>query len=242
MINDFIKGMFSYFDAFAFIRKQGLSRYYWYCGIIGLITMSFLASIVTLFSSDISDYFLSLINVDIGWVSKISNFLVHAIITIFFFIIFKYLMLILTSPLMSKLSENVESILEDDYISIPFSVRQILSDFGRAIRLSLRNITRELGYTALLIIIGLFPIFAIASTPFIFLVQAYFAGFGNMDFFLERHLDSNDTIHFVKENKGIAAGNGTMYVLLLAIPIVGVFLAPALGATAAALQVHKKME
>ncbi|MEE9371601.1 MAG: EI24 domain-containing protein, partial [Saprospiraceae bacterium] len=183
-----------------------------------------------------------LIDTDLGWVSSVSSFVVRALLMIFFFIIYKYFVLIATSPLLSKLSEDIESNLDGDYISIPFSFKKAIVDFIRAIRLSLRNVSKELLYTILIFLVGLFPIFTIATTPFIFLVQSYFAGFGNMDFYLERYYNPNETTNFVKSNKAFAAGNGTPYMILMAIPVIGVFFAPVLGATAATLEVHKRMK
>lgn len=241
MIGDYVRGISSYLEAISFIRNHELSRYYWYSGIIGVILLIVLGGLSLIFASDLADLLLSLVNVDWGWLVALSTIIVKAGLVAIFFIVFKYLMLIFTAPMMSMLSEDVESTLDGDYISIPFSTKKALSDLGRALKLSSRNILREVFYTLGLLLLGLFPLFAIASAPLIFLVQAYFAGFGNMDFYLERHYNSKNTIRFVALNKGLAMGNGTCYVLLLAIPILGAFFAPVLGATAAALEVHKKI-
>ena len=69
----------------------------------------------------------------------------------------------------------------------------------------------------------------------IVLIQAYYAGFGNLDYFMDRHYSVKDSIAFVNRNKGVALGNGLGFLALLAIPIIGVFLAPTLGVAAATL-------
>ncbi len=241
MVTSYLRGVFSYLDAFSYIKKNGLTRYYWYCGIIGLFILSGLYLLSSLISPQISSYLLSLIDYDSDWAVRVSSFIVKSAIIIFLFIIYKYFVLIATSPLMSKLSEDIESNLDGDFISLPFSFKKAISDIFRSLRLSLRNVFRELTYTLLIFIVGLFPLFTIATTPFIFLVQAYFAGFGNMDFYLERYFNTGKTIEYVRSNKFFAAGNGTPYMLLLAVPVIGVFFAPVLGATSATLEVHKRL-
>ena len=241
MITDYLRGVFSYFEAFSYISKHNLTRYYWYCGGIGIFILIGIYLLSGLVTPILSSFLMDLIDQDISWLASISTFLIRALVLIFLFIIYKYFVLIATSPLMSKLSEDIESNMDGDFISIPFSTSKAIRDFIRSIRLSLRNVFRELFYTLLIFLVGLFPIFAIATTPFIFLVQAYFAGFGNMDFYLERYFNTTKTIEFVSDRKFFAAGNGTPYMLLLAVPVIGVFFAPVLGTTAATLEVHKRM-
>lgn len=226
----------SYFDAYTFIRERGLRKYYFYSGLIGLAIFIFTGFLIITFSDDLSALLLSWLNIQVEWLQSASSFIVGILVAVLFFILFKYLILIITAPLMSKLSEEVESILDGDFIQVPFTLKQVLYDFSRALRLSIRNVIKEIGYTLLLLLIGLFPVFSVATTPFVFVVQAYYAGFGNIDFYAERHFDVKETIAFVSRHRGMAVGNGTLYVLLLAIPILGVFLAPTLGTVAATLE------
>ena len=103
----------------------------------------------------------------------------------------------------------------------------------RGIRISIRNLFRELILTIPILLLGLIPIIGLFSTVLLFLMQAYFAGFGNMDYTLERHFNYKNSVAFVKKNRGLATGNGIVFMLFLLFPILGVILVLPLSVTAA---------
>ncbi len=155
--------------------------------------------------------------------------------------VFRYLVMIVSSPFMSSLSERVEAKLTGQPIP-DTSLAQMISDLGRGVRIALRNIFREIILTLLLAVLGLLipGIGSIISTGLTLIVQAYYAGFGNMDYLLERRRFAvQDTVQFVNRHRGLAIGNGAGWLALMLIPIVGWFLAPALGTTAATLSMLK---
>jgi CysZ protein len=80
----------------------------------------------------------------------------------------------------------------------------------------------------------------------LFAVQSYYAGFGNMDYTLERHLDYKKSVEFVGNHKGFAIGNGVVFMLCLLIPVVGIILVLPLSVTAASTKtlalLHNKHE
>lgn len=67
------------------------------------------------------------------------------------------------------------------------------------------------------------------------MVQAYYAGFGNMDYTLERHFKYRESVQFIRRHRGIAIGNGLVFILFLIIPIVGVILVLPMSVTAASI-------
>ena len=75
----------------------------------------------------------------------------------------------------------------------------------------------------------------IFSAVLLFLLQAYYAGFGNMDYTLERYYMFNDSVRFVQKNRGVAIGNGIGFLLLLLIPVIGVILVLPLSVTASTI-------
>ena len=60
-----------------------------------------------------------------------------------------------------------------------------------------------------------------------------------MDYTLERHFAYKDSVHFVRKYRGIAMGNGIVFMLFLLIPIVGVVLVLPLSVTAASTETVK---
>jgi len=96
-----------------------------------------------------------------------------------------------------------------------------------------RNLGKELLLTIPILLLKIIPIVNIFSTVLLFLVQAYYAGFGNMDYTLERHFKYRESINFVGRHRGIAIGNGIVFMLCLLIPIVGIIIVLPLSVTAA---------
>ena len=117
----------------------------------------------------------------------------------------------------------------------------MLKDLFRGLRIAFHNIIRELFYMILILIVGLIPFFSPIAPFLIIGVQAYYAGFGNMDYTLERHASVKNSIRFVRANKGLALGNGLVFLGLLAIGI-GFLIAPPLAAVAATVETTKRLD
>ena len=112
----------------------------------------------------------------------------------------------------------------------------------RGVRIATRNLFRELILTIPILLLGLIPAIGIFSTVLLFLMQAYFAGFGNMDYTLERHFNYKDSLKFVRKNRGMATGNGIVFMLFLFIPVVGAILVLPFSVTAATIETIKKIQ
>lgn len=131
-------------------------------------------------------------------------------------LLFKHLVLALSAPFMSFLSEKVENRLTGQQIQVPFSAQRAFRDLIRGLTLALRNVVREFFFTFLLFLLGvLLPLLSPVIAVTILGVQAYYAGAGNLDFTLERHRDIRGSITFARANRGLCIGNGTAFLLLL---------------------------
>ena len=89
-----------------------------------------------------------------------------------------------------------------------------------------------------LIIGGIFHVKILA----LFIVQAFYAGAGNLDYTLERHLSVEESNEFVKRHRGLALGNGMVYIILLFIPGLGLIFAPSLSAVAATVESLERVD
>ena len=93
-----------------------------------------------------------------SWLSFLLIFtqiIVYLIFLLFYFSLFKYLFLIIGSPLFAYLSEKTESIIEGK--KFPFSFKQLLRDIVRGIKLALRNMLWQTVYTVSILILSFIP-------------------------------------------------------------------------------------
>src|SRR4030095_6736464 len=82
--------------------------------------------------------------------------MVRLIIILFYFSLFKYLFLIIGSPVFAYLSEKTESILEGrDY---PFSLKQLLQDAWRGRQMAVRNTLWQTAYIVALLALSFVPV------------------------------------------------------------------------------------
>tara|TARA_B100000780_G_C21031727_1_gene413696 strand:- start:24 stop:758 length:735 start_codon:yes stop_codon:yes gene_type:complete len=239
MIRGVTKGFTAYFEAYEIISRLKLWKFF---AIPMLISFGFFLIIALLsytFYDSIGSYITSLWVWDFGKeiVSTISNLFGGFIILIFGFIIFKYTVIALSAPFMGPISKKIE----DDFTG-SFSQTKVSSSFDlllRGVRVSSRNLLRELLLTIPIIAVGLIPVIGLFSAVLLFLMQAYFVGFGNMDYTLERYFSYQKSILFVKKHKGVAIGNGIVFMVFLLIPFIGVILVVPFSVTAATIATVK---
>ena len=171
---------------------------------------------------------------------SISNFIGGLIVLIIGLILYKHIIMALSAPFMSPVSEKIE---KHFYGNVSHLHRNTTNteQLIRGIRINIRNLLKELIITIPILLLKFIPIVNIFSTILLFLVQAYYAGFGNMDYTLERHLTYKESVQFVSRNKGYAIGNGIVFMLFLLIPIVGIIIVLPLSVTAASKKMVQLM-
>lgn len=247
MIKSIIEGVKAYFISFGLIRKLKLWRYFLIPILISLVVGLLITSVAYTLSDNIGELLSKL------WVwnwgkdtfASIGSFLGGLIILVMGLILYKHIVMALVSPFMSPVSERIEKYYQErngDTEQIrahrkTSSQQQLI----RGIRINIRNLTKELFYTIILLLLSLIPVLNLIATPLLFLVQAYYAGFGNIDYTLERHYDYKSSITFVKRNRGLAIGNGIIFTLLLLIPIVGIIIVLPLSVTASSIKTIEKI-
>lgn len=150
-------------------------------------------------------------------------------------ILYKHIIMALSAPFMSPVSEKIEGHLKgSNHTHRDTSFKEQLV---RGARINLRNLGLELLITLPILLLNFIPILgSIIAAALLFITQSYYAGFGNMDYTLERHFKYRESIDFVKSNKGQAIGNGMVFMLFLLIPLVGIILVLPISVTAATVQ------
>jgi CysZ protein len=163
--------------------------------------------------------------------------MIRLILVFFYFSLFKYLFLIIGSPLFAYLSEKTEAILSGK--DFPFSFSQLLNDIARGIKLALRNALWQTVYSISLLILSFFPVVGWITPVVALFVECYYYGFSMLDYSCERHkLSPSASIEFIGKHKGLAIGNGIVFYLMHLVPFVGWVLAPAYAVVAATISLY----
>lgn len=236
MINDIFKGLQVYTGAYALISKLKLWKYFVIPMVISCCVFVFIFVSAYVFSDNLGTWIAGIWPWEFGSgvFSTISNWVAGIVIITIGFISYKHIIIALSSPFMSPVSEKIETYFTGvdvkDYEKQPFGVQ-----LARGIRIGIRNLTKELIYTLPILLLKFIPVVNIFSTALLFLVQAYYAGFGNLDYTLERHFNYKDSVAFIRKNRGLAIGNGIGFMLLLLIPVVGIVLVLPLSITSASV-------
>ncbi|MDJ0645431.1 MAG: EI24 domain-containing protein [Flavobacteriaceae bacterium] len=223
MIKNILTGLKAYADSFGLISKLRLWKYFVIPILISLATAMIIGASAYAFSDNITDYLTGLIPGwdPPNWVRSIEIFLIGLIIVAVGLILYKHIVMALSAPFMSPVSEKIEH----HYLGEKHSHHRVTNfsqQLWRGIRINVRNLAKELLLTVPILLMGFIPVIGIFSTVLLFFVQAYYAGFGNMDYTLERHFSYKESIQFVSKRKGLAIGNGIIFMLLLLIPVIGI--------------------
>jgi len=237
MIKNILKGIQAYSGTFNLISKLGLWKYFAIPIIISVVTALTIGFSAYGLSDNIGNFIAKIWVWDFGkeTFTAISNFVGGAIIIVLGFMLYKHIIMALSAPFMSPVSEKIEAHLTNNTAHIHRKT-SFKEQLWRGIRINVRNLFKELLLTIPILILGLIPIIGIVSAVLLFLVQAYYAGFGNMDYTLERHLKYRESLRFVKKNRGIAIGNGIIFMLFLLIPVIGIIIVLPLSVTAATIK------
>ena len=173
-------------------------------------------------------------------VTILSNIIGGLFIILIGLILFKHIIMAFSAPFMSPVSEKIEKHLVGNLHS--HRKTTFTEQLWRGIRINIRNLSLEIVLTIPILLLGFIPVIGIISTILLFLVQAYYAGFGNMYYTLERHFKYNESIQFVKNHRGLAIGNGIVFMLFLLIPVFGVILVLPLSVTAASVKTIEALQ
>ena len=207
-------GFTAYVKAIRLIRANKLTKYLFIPAILNIIV------VVAFIFSNMN-----------GWIHA-GMVAIKIILPIIFFALFIFIggtiVNILMSPIYTFLSEKTETILTGK--EFPFDMKQTLKDIWRAVIIAIRNTAKQLALTALCLLLNFIPVAgSIASLVLIFIINAYYFGYGFMDYTYERwRLSPKDSRKETHKLKFVAFANGAVYSLPLYL-ICGSFIAAFIG-------------
>jgi CysZ protein len=226
-----------------FIQQHRLLKWMILPGIF--YTLLFIAAVYFFFrsSDQVVNWISSKLNIE-SWLQQkrsewlsflfvMSGVMMRLTLTLFYFSLFKYLVLVFGAPLFAYLSEKTESSLENK--SEPVKFETIKKDSIRSIRLALRNCGWQTVYFIALIFLSLVPVAGWIVPLICLLMECYYFGFSMVDFSLARNgFTEGQSIIFIGRHKGFAIGNGIVFFFMHIL----VFLAPAYAMIASTLTIH----
>jgi CysZ protein len=170
--------------------------------------------------------------------------MVHLVLVFLYFSLFKYLFLIIGSPLFSYLSQITEALINGKGDDFAFDRKLLLQDMGRGIGVALRNSVWQTVYTISILILSFIPLVGWITPVIVMFVECYYYGFSMLDYSCKRHqLSPTASLAYISQHKGLAIGNGIMFYGMHFVPILGWVLAPAYAVIAATISLyHQNLE
>lgn len=252
MLKEIVIAIQSYSKAHQFISKHKLWKWIIIPGV--LYTLLFCVGMYLFWDSS---------NAAVTWLSKfigierwlhhqqsgllsflfvMGGIMVRLILVFFYFSLFKYLFLIIGSPLFAYLSQQTEALIQGK--EFHFRLDQLLKDMGRGIRLAARNSLWQTVYTISILVLSFIPLVGWITPVISAFVECYFYGFSMLDYSCERHnLSPSASIAFIGQHKGLAIGNGLVFYGMHFVPFLGWVLAPSYAVIAATISLyHQNLE
>ena len=251
MLKEIVIAFQSYVKAHRFIKKHGLWKWIIIPGLLYMLMFGVSIVVFGHTAKDVVEYLITTTGLR-GWVDKVNSGIVSflfifllgilwMLLMLFYFSLFKYLWLIVGSPLFAYLSEKTESIMDGK--DFPFSLAQLLKDMARGIRMAVRNALWQTVYTVAVIILSFVPLIGWAAPVLSLFIECYYYGFSMLDYSCERHkMGAAESIGFIGRHKGLAIGNGFVFYLMHLVPIIGWIFAPSYAVIAATISLHHQKE
>lgn len=244
MLKEIVIAVQSWAEAQQFIRQHRLFKWIIIPGIF--YTLLFIAGMILFWQS--SDGVVSWISRQLSiesWLQKersewlsflfvMTGMMLRLVLVLLYFSLFKYMVLIIGSPVFAYLSEKTEAIVEGK--EHHFNWSDLKKDCSRGIKLALRNAGWQLIYLVCLIFLSLVPVIGWITPVIALLMECYYFGFSMLDYSFARvNFTPAQSIAFTGRHKGLAIGNGLLFYIIHVL----IVLAPAYAIIAATLTVHK---
>jgi CysZ protein len=252
LLKEIVIAIQSYFKAHQFISRHRLWKWILIPGILYMILFCVGMYFFWKSSDGAVTYLSDVIGIDkwlhrqqsaaLSFLFVMGGIMVRLTLVFFYFSLFKYLFLVIGSPVFAFLSEKTEALIEGK--EIPFNLNQLLKDMVRGIRLAFRNCLWQTVYTISILILSFIPLVGWITPMISASVECYYYGFSMLDYSCERHkLSPAESIAFIGKRRGLAIGNGLVFYLMHFVPFIGWVLAPSYAVVAATISLyHQHLE
>jgi len=242
VLKDLIIAFQSYYKAHKIIQQYKLWKWIIVPGIIYAIlfavSMYFFGKSANIFIdwiwriSKIDKWLTTLESSLVSFLFTLAGVMIWTLLMFLYFSLFKYVWLIIGSPIFAYLSEKTAAIIEGT--TVIFSWKQLLEDVLRGIKIACRNSLWQTVYFLSIIFLSLVPVVGWATPLLALFVECYYYGFSMLDYSCERKkMSAAESIYFIGNHKGLAIGNGLIFYIMHLLPIIGWILAPAYAVVAA---------
>jgi CysZ protein len=248
MLKEIIIAIQSYGEAHRFVVKHRMWKWILFAGLLYAVLFFFSMYFFWITSKGVIEYVLNATGLT-NWLLQfkesfwgllilVIRIAVQLVLFFFYFSLFKYIFLIVGSPLFAYLSEKTAATIEGK--EYPFSFPQLMKDIARGIKIALRNTLWQTVYSVSILLLSFIPVIGLATTVMAFLIECYYLGFSMLDYSCERNkLSTTQSVAFIGRHKGLAIGNGIVFYLMHLIIVVGWVLAPTYAVIAATLSLYK---
>jgi CysZ protein len=245
LLKEIVIAFQSFGEANRFIRENKMLKWIIFPGII--YTLLFIAAMI-LFAGSANNavtWLSEQLRIE-PWLEKerspflsflfvMAGIMLRLVLFLFYFSLFKYLILIIGSPVFAYLSEKTEALIENR--EHRFDWKQLLPDAIRGAKLALRNAGWQTVYMIAIILLSLIPVAGWIAPLIAIIVECYYYGFSMLDYGLARNdFSVPKSIFYAGRHKGLSIGNGIVFYLMHMV----VVFAPAFAIIAANLSVLKE--
>lgn len=222
-----------YGAAFSIIEEKELKIFYMLPGMIAILLLMLFYFVSSKISFSLFNKLSSMVDLENYHMLAyyLIKFLIIAIAFMFYFLIYKGLILILLSPFLSYISEKTEEEVEHSVMDVSFKKNVKL--FTRGAIVSSKYLIFEISGAIVIFLLGFIPILNLLSPLLLLILEGFFAGASLIDYTLERReLNSTQSFQFVKKNFLFTTLNGIIFILFMMVPIIGIFMSPLVSCVA----------
>lgn len=248
MLKEIVISIQSYFKAHDFIKQHKLWNWIiilgtFYAIIFGTSMYFFVKSATAVISyltidTGLQSWLDKLQSSWLGFLFAVGGVILWLNLMLLYFSLFKYIWLIIGSPIFSILSEKTAAIMDGK--DIEFNLNKYISDVLRGIKMAVRNTLWQTVYIFSIILFSLLPLIGWASPILAIIIECYYYGFSMLDYSCERNkMSAGKSIDFIGQHKGLAIGNGIIFYMMHFVVIIGWIFAPAYAVIAATISMHQ---